>query len=85
MHPTTAFDFTLVALSLILLATGRWYRTAQAIALFAGVLAASVLTGYAYGVRQFIGVMVFNQMALHTAIGMLAATAGILLRVETGA
>jgi len=79
MHPTTAFDFALLAWALALVASGRRYRTAQGLALFAALIAMSTLTGYVYGMTEFVGIAMYNQMALHTAAGMLVLAAGILL------
>ena len=52
------------------------YRTAQALALLAALIAGSALIGYAYGVREFVGLAAYNQMALHTTVGMLVLSAG---------
>ncbi len=79
MHPTTAFNFTLLGLAMVLIASDRAFRTAHALALLAALIAGSALLGYSYGVRQFHGLAVFNQMALHTAAGMVALSTGILL------
>jgi PAS domain S-box-containing protein len=79
MHPTTAFDFTLLGLALILIAAGRGYRTAHALTFGAMLLAGSVLIGYAYGVRLFLRLAVYNQMSLHTAAGMLVLSTGVLM------
>ncbi len=49
------------------------------LALAAGLIAGSALIGYLYGVRKFVGLAMYNQMALHTTIGMLALSTGILL------
>ena len=42
-------------------------------------IAGSTLIGYLYGVREFVGLAIFSQMALHTTMGMLAVSAGLLL------
>jgi len=78
MHPTTAFDFALLGAATLLIAAGRGCRTAHAMALLAALVAGSALIGYAYGLRQFHGLAVYNQMALHTTIGMLAMAVGVL-------
>jgi two-component system sensor histidine kinase/response regulator len=79
MHPTTAFDFLALGLASILLAADRHHRTAQGLALLAAAVAGSTLIGYLYGVRVFVGLAVYHQMALHTTIGMLVLSAGLLL------
>jgi len=79
MHPTTAFDFLLLGSAMILIAAGRGYRIAHALALVAMLVAGSALIGYAYGVRLFVGLAVYNQMALHTAVGMVALSTGVLM------
>jgi len=78
MHPTTALDFTLLGAAMILVAAGRGYRTAHALALAAMLVAGSALIGYIYGVRLFIRLAAYNQMALHTAMGMLVLSVGVL-------
>jgi two-component system sensor histidine kinase/response regulator len=78
MHPTTAFDFLAVGVAMVLIAADRGYRTAHALAILAALVAGSALIGYAYGVRLFVGLAVYNQMALHTTVGMLALSAGVL-------
>ncbi len=85
MHPTTAMNFVLLGAALGLLAVGRWVLVAQALALTAASVAASALLGYVYGVREFVGLAVYNQMALHTTVGMLVLASGVLLsRVDAG-
>ena len=78
MHPTTAFDFILIASALVLIATDRYMRVAHSLAMAAALIAGTALIGYLYGVRDFVGVAVYNQMAFHTTMGMLALAVGVL-------
>ena len=79
MHPTTAFDFTLLGSALVLIAADRCYRSAQVLALVAILVAGLALIGYAYGVRLFTELAMYNQMALPTTLGMLALATGALM------
>ena len=79
MHPTTAFDFGVLGLALILIAIDREHRSSQAMALLAALVAGSTMIGYLYGVRVFVGLAAYGQMALHTSLGMLVLSAGVLL------
>ena len=79
MHPTTALDFSLIGVAMILVAVDRGCRAAQALVLVAMLVAGSALIGYAYGVRIFFGLAAYNQMALHTAVGMIALATGLLM------
>jgi PAS domain S-box-containing protein len=79
MHPTTAFNFTLLGVALILVAADRRYRAAHSLALIAMLVAASAFIAYVYGVRQFTRLAMYNQMALHTTLGMFALATGVLI------
>ncbi len=79
MHPTTAFSFLLLGLASALLAADREHRAAQSLILIAAMLAGATCIGYLYGVRAFVGLAVYHQMALHTTIGFLALCVGLLL------
>jgi two-component system, sensor histidine kinase and response regulator len=79
MHPMTALNFVLLASALAILGTCRWYWTGQGFALLAGLIGATALISYFYGVRQFVGLAAFYQMAVHSSVGMLVLAAGILL------
>ncbi len=78
MHPMTAVDFALLGGALMLLAAGRGHRLAHGMALIAGLIAGPALVGYLYGARIFVGLGAYNQMALHTAVGMLVISGGVL-------
>ncbi len=79
MHPMTAFDFVLIGVATLCLAGDRWHRVAHSLALVAALVAGSALTGYLYGVRVFVGLATLNQMAVPTAVGMLAMASAVLL------
>ena len=79
MHPTTAFDFLWLGAGLALTAADRKHRTAHGLALMAALIAVSTLIGYVFGVRVFVGLAAFHQMALHTTLGMLCLSLGLLL------
>ena len=78
MHPTTALNFLVLGSASALIGADREHRAAQALTLLAALIAGSTLIGYLYGVRSFEGLAAFNQMALHTTIGMLVLSIGLL-------
>ena len=78
MHPTTALNFVVLGLASALLAADREHRAAQALILLAVLIAGSTLVGYLYGVRSFESLAAFNQMALHTTVGMMLVSFGLL-------
>ena len=78
MHPMTALDFVALGLASALLAADREHRAAQALILLALLIAGSTLVGYVYGVCSFESLAAFNQMALHTTVGMLLISFGLL-------
>ena len=85
MQPSTAFNFLGLGVALAMVAADREHRTAHILALLAGMIAVSTLLGYIFGVRVFVGLAAYHQMALHTTLGMLALSIGVLLaRPEQG-
>ncbi|WP_435011571.1 response regulator [Tundrisphaera lichenicola] len=78
MHPATALDLTLLGIAMILMALDCGHRMAHWLSLAASLIAGSSLVGYCYGVRFFLGMASLNQMAVHTASGMLILSLGIL-------
>ena len=78
MHPATALDFVMIGVALALIARDRGYWAAHSLALLAAVVAGSAAIGYLYGIRWFVGLAAYNQMAVHTAIGMLTLALGAL-------
>jgi signal transduction histidine kinase/DNA-binding response OmpR family regulator len=80
MAPNTAFNFMLAGCALFVLnvRTRRGCCPAQYLGLITGTLAVLALIGYAYGVELFYGVASFIPMALHTAVGFLLLSIGVL-------
>ncbi|MGK4005798.1 PAS domain S-box protein [Sorangium sp. So ce1036] len=89
--PNTALCLVLVGAALLSLPvpSRRGGLIAEGGALASAALALTALTGYVFGVGYFYGMpplFPFTGMALHTAIGLLALTCGILMaRVDGGA
>lgn len=79
MAVATATGFALIGLSLFLLASERSSMFREGAALLAGIIASLSLTGYAYGVAALYGVGFYSTMAVHTAIGMLAVSLGLII------
>ena len=78
MAPNTAFNFLLIALSLLTLdVSTRRFSPSQAFAIFAGFGALLPITGYLYGVQSFRGLASFIPMAVHTAVTFLILATGI--------
>lgn len=78
MAPNTAFNFVLVALSLLTLDSRvTRFSLSQGFAVIAGFGALLPLTGYLYGVQLFRGLASFIPMALHTAFTFLILAAGL--------
>lgn len=69
MAPTTALNFLLLGLAILLLdvRTGSGRRPAQYLSLLVGVISILALVGYTYGVSAFYGIASYTQMAIHTA------------------
>jgi len=85
MAPTTALNFVLLGLALLLPLVGRAYRPAQSLALAGGVVALLALIGYLYDVKALYLVPFYASMALHAALAFVVLSAGILFaRPERG-
>ncbi len=81
--PNTAFNFVLIALSLLSLdLPAKRFSISQAFALLAGFGALLPITGYAYGVKSFQGLASFIPMALHTAITCMLLALGLFFARE---
>jgi PAS domain S-box-containing protein len=80
MAPATAFCFLLngAALLLITTETPQGYRSTQVVALLPGTVSFIALVGYAYSARELYSFPPYSSMALHTALGFLMLSAGIL-------
>ena len=81
MAPTTALNFSLAGLSVLLLDLRGRSSLSQALAVLIGFGALLPITGYSYGVRSFAGLAAFIPMALHTAVTFIVLAAGIFFAV----
>jgi signal transduction histidine kinase len=79
MAPNTAINFICDSLALLLL-DWRWkrMRPAQILCLIELVMAMLALLVHVYGVGKVFGLLQFTPMAVHTAIGFLVLSTGIL-------
>jgi signal transduction histidine kinase len=87
MAPNTALNFICDSLALLLIDV-RWrlLRPAQVLCLIEIVMAMLALFVYVYGVGKVFGLLQFTPMAVHTAVGFLVLSTGILwARPEAGA
>jgi signal transduction histidine kinase len=86
MAPNTAINFMCDSLALLLIdARWRQVRPAQILCLVEIILAMLALLVYVYGVGKVFGLLQFTPMAVHTAIGFLVLSTGILwARAENG-
>lgn len=86
MAPNTALNFICDSLALLLIDV-RWrIRPAQVLCLVEIVMAMLALFVYVYGVGKVFGLLQFTPMAVHTAVGFLVLSTGILwARPEVGA
>lgn len=78
MAPNTAFNFVLLGSALVFCQQKR-YRIAQYLSVFAWAIAFLGLLGYLYGISAFYGLGRSTEMALHTSIGFILLSVGILL------
>jgi PAS domain S-box-containing protein len=81
MAPTTAFNFVLIGLALMLVdveTKGR-LRPAQWLALVVSLIALLAVIGYLYGVGKLTGFAAYIPMALNTATAFLMLSAGLFL------
>jgi hypothetical protein len=82
MSPLTATAFLAVGPAILLLArapSGRRIILAHFLAGYAGFIAFVATAGYAFGAEAFWGIGFYTEMAVHTAIGLLAVTAVTLM------
>ncbi len=78
MAPNTAIAFWTLGIALIFVQYPVTWWGAQALAALAGCISFVALLGYLYGAIPFYGVGSLTGMALHTALGCLALSLGIL-------
>jgi len=82
MAPATGFGFVLLGSALLLASTPRFFRTFQAVCLFAAMTAWLGFSHYIYGGEPLLP---YTKMALHTAMLFLILSAGILCtRADSG-
>jgi PAS domain S-box-containing protein len=74
MAPTTALNFFLIGLGLLLL--DKRPRLAQTLAVAAGGVGLLAFVGYLYGVQSLYGLASFTRMALHTSATFMVLCAG---------
>jgi PAS domain S-box-containing protein len=74
----TAFAFILIGMALLLVDT-RWYAVGQAAALIAHVVGLLAMLGYLYDATSLYATFTYSSVALPTALGLMAITAGVLL------
>jgi hypothetical protein len=70
MAPTTTTAFVAIGLALLLLdwKSRRGYRPAQVLSLWAALAALIAITGYIYSATALYRILLYTQVALHTAI-----------------
>jgi signal transduction histidine kinase len=78
LAPVTALDFAACGVGLALLAYSRRIAAAQTLALIAGFSAFLAVIGYAFGVPLLYGSFRYTSMALHTGVGCLVLSIGLL-------
>ncbi len=78
MAPTTALGFLMIGLALLLFDTPRHLKTVHCFILAAGLIGLLNVVGYAYGARGLYGVAPYTQMAVHTAVGFIILSVGML-------
>ncbi len=85
MAPTTALNFTLFGLGLLLSQRERGYRASWLLVLPAASVAALAALGYAYGDEGGYSFSTYTKMALHTSLAFMVLALGLLLvRPERG-
>ncbi|MEK6601656.1 MAG: ATP-binding protein, partial [Candidatus Binatota bacterium] len=85
MAPSTALNFLMLGLALLLLDTPRTFRAVEFFVLASGLIGLLNLMGYAYGVRSFYGLASYTEMAVHTAVAFIILSVGIIFaRAERG-
>ncbi|MBI4379671.1 MAG: GAF domain-containing protein [candidate division NC10 bacterium] len=80
MAPTTALNFLMLGLALLLLdvETRRGHRPARVLALAAAVVSFLAVVGYIYNVGALYGIASYTQMAAHTAVAFTVFPIGLL-------
>lgn len=78
--PITVVSFLLLAISVYLMvfATNRRPRVAQAICFIVGMISLQAIIAYALGIQSTFGMALHTRIALHTAVAMISLCAGFL-------
>jgi PAS domain S-box-containing protein len=87
MAPTTSTAFLAIGLALLLLdwKTRRGHRPAQVLSLWAAFVAMMAITGYIYHATALYRILLYTQVALHTAIALFLLSVAIFFaRPQTG-
>jgi diguanylate cyclase (GGDEF)-like protein/PAS domain S-box-containing protein len=79
MAPTTATAFITIGLALMLLEwkTKRGQRPAQVLSLWTGLIAMMAICGYFYHATALSKIMLYTQIAVHTALGLVLMSAAV--------
>lgn len=84
MSPVTAFNFLFTGLAMLLLTAQRIsYRLVQLLSLLTSLVSFQAVIGYFYGVNPPASLAPFTGVALHTALGFLLLSLGILFAAPT--
>ncbi len=78
MAPNTAFNFVLLGCALVFSQQKR-YQIAQYLSVIAWAIGFLGLLGYLYGISAFYGLGRTTEMALHTSVGFILLSVGVLL------
>jgi len=87
MAPTTTTAFIAIGLALLLLdwKTRRGHRPAQGLSLWAGMVGILAITGYIYHATALYRILLYTQVALHTAVALFVLSVAIIFaRPRTG-
>jgi two-component system cell cycle sensor histidine kinase/response regulator CckA len=87
MSPTTSTAFLAIGLALLLLdwKTRRGHGPAQVLSLWGALVAMMAISGYIYNATALYRILLYTQMALHTAIALLLLSSAIFFaRPRTG-
>ncbi|MHB9138517.1 MAG: PAS domain S-box protein, partial [Victivallaceae bacterium] len=79
MAPSSAIDFILLGIALLIVEHRRWITAAQGLALITGFIGLLPLMGYLYGATSDIGVGHYTQMAVHTSVLFIGLALGVML------
>ena len=78
MAPTTALNFLMIGLALVLLDAPRASRAVALLVLTTGAIGLLNLVGYVYGVQVLDGLASYTQIALHTSVVFIVLAVGVI-------